>query len=321
MTAESERSAITLGRTLRVVRVVLLASAVAVIGALLITNWSTVWPYLRAIPPGVLVLAFIGALGSPILGVLGWRAILADLGSRLPLAPACGVFFIGQLGKYLPGSVWTVVMQTELASRVGVPRKRTGVAGLLAMVLALITGVVVGLPAAPLIVGTHERVLLFSGLAVVAMALVVSPPVLNPLVAWGMRRLGREPLEHPLSLRAVGTMCGWFVLSWASAGFLCWVLARQLANPGVSQGSLAVAAFMGFALASSLGMLSVILPAGVGVREAVLLVLLTPFMPLAAASAVVILARFLSIVADLVWAGVGWLWARNHHLWPGQDER
>ncbi len=305
---------------LQVARVVLLVAAVLAVVILLVANREAVWPHLRSIPLPVLLLALLGALGSPILGVMGWRAILADLGSPLPLAPASGVFFVGQLGKYLPGSVWSVVMQTEMAGRLGVPRKRTGVAGLLAMVLALVTGVVVGLPAVPQLLGKHDRVLAVTGVAVVAMAVLVSPPVLNPLVAKGLRRLGREPLEHPLSARAVAAMCGWFVLSWASAGLMTWVLASAVARPDADGSRLVVASVLGFAMASAVGMLSVVLPAGVGVREAVLIVLLTPFMSLAAASAVVILTRFLSVIADLAWALVGWLWARSHHLWPGAPD-
>ena len=32
--------------------------------------------------------------------------LLAGFGSRPPLRGASQVFFVGQLGKYLPGSVW-----------------------------------------------------------------------------------------------------------------------------------------------------------------------------------------------------------------------
>jgi hypothetical protein len=70
--------------------------------------------------------------------------MLADLGSPLALGPASGVLFVGQLGKYLPGSVWTVVVQAEVASRLGVPRKRTAVVGLLSVLLSALAGLAVG---------------------------------------------------------------------------------------------------------------------------------------------------------------------------------
>ena len=55
--------------------------------------------------------------------MLAWRALLADLGSPLPVRVAMRVLFLGQLAKYLPGStVWAVVAQTELAHDYDVPR-------------------------------------------------------------------------------------------------------------------------------------------------------------------------------------------------------
>src|SRR5947207_12155933 len=65
------------------------------------------------------VLTVLAALLTVVVGLIAslqtWRSLLASLGSPLPLAAAGRIFFIGQLGKYIPGSVWPVVMQTELA--------------------------------------------------------------------------------------------------------------------------------------------------------------------------------------------------------------
>ena len=80
------------------------------------------------------------------LTMIGWRTLLRDLGSDLHLAPASGVYFVGQLGKYLPGSLWSVLVQADIASHLKVPRRRTAVTGLLALGLALLTGLLVGLP-------------------------------------------------------------------------------------------------------------------------------------------------------------------------------
>ena len=53
---------------------------------------------------------------------MGWRVLLEDLGTHLALPPASSVFLVGQLGKYLPGSVWTVVAQAEMGAQLAVPR-------------------------------------------------------------------------------------------------------------------------------------------------------------------------------------------------------
>ena len=46
-------------------------------------------------------------------------ATCASSGSPLPLAVARRVFLLAQLGKYLPGSVWPVLAQTELGRDLG----------------------------------------------------------------------------------------------------------------------------------------------------------------------------------------------------------
>jgi hypothetical protein len=43
-------------------------------------------------------------------------------------------------------------------------------------------------------------------------------------------------------------------------------------------------------------------------------VLLGALMPFPAAFAVVVISRFFTVLADVVVAGLGWAWARSHHL-------
>ena len=88
--------------------------------------------------------------------MLGWRVLMADLGSPLHVAPSAGIFFVGQLGKYLPGSVWSVLAQAEMGARLDVPRRRSGVVGLVSIGLGVLTGLLVGLPALALLIGSSH---------------------------------------------------------------------------------------------------------------------------------------------------------------------
>ena len=300
-----------------IARIVLAALVLVFVAAALAKNWSQVSTHLTEVSPTAWVLASLAGLAAPLLTALGWRALLADLGSPLHLAPASGVFLVGQLGKYLPGSVWSVVAQAEMAARLGIPRRRTGVVGLVAMVLALVTGVLIGLPAVPVLLrrGAGLTVAL-AGVAGVLLLLALYPPLLNRGVALGLRLLRREPLEHQLGGRAILAAGLWTLTAWAATGAIAWAFAADFANPGKGAGELALICVSGFCLAAAAGMASVLLPAGVGVREGVLILLLVTVMPASAATAVVVLTRFVTVVADVVWAGAGWLWARAHHLLP-----
>ena len=71
---------------------------------------------------------------------------------------------------------------------------------------------------------------------------------------------------------------------------------------------------IGKILAASLGMLALLLPAGFGLREVLLGLLLAGQLPPSVVLTVVILSRFIVTVADVVAAAVGWGYARSHRL-------
>ncbi|MGI8718546.1 MAG: lysylphosphatidylglycerol synthase domain-containing protein [Lapillicoccus sp.] len=304
-------------RVLMIGRVLVVLLVVAVVVWGVAGNWAAISADLRR--ADLLSLAGAGGLAAAgtWLTMLGWRVLLADLGSPLHLAPAGGVFFVGQLGKYLPGSVWTVVAQADMAVRLQVPRRRTTVVGLLAIGLSVLTGVLVGLPAVPFLLRTGD-----SGgrawvlLAVPVLVLLCWPALLNRVVSLGLHLLRRDPLEHTVSARAVLQTVALFVSAWVLFGAHVLVLAHAVADPAQTGPGLTTAALSGYALAASLGMLTVILPAGLGAREGVLTLVLAAAIPASAGTAVALLSRFLITVVDVVAALAGWAYARSHHLVP-----
>jgi uncharacterized membrane protein YbhN (UPF0104 family) len=289
---------------------VLAVLVVIAVGWALAGQWDDVRADLARVSVGALLAAFGLALLSLVCTLVGWRALLADLGSPLHLAPASGVLFVGQLGKYLPGSVWTVVAQAEVAARLGVPRRRSAVAGLLSVLLSALAGLTIGLVALPglLDAGGSRWYLLLILLLLVGVA-ALQPRVLGPLVRLAFRLIRRDPPEKDLSGRAIAVTAVSFVAAWACLGLQIWVLTVDL---GADSWRAVVPAVFGYALAASVGMLAVFLPAGVVVREVVLVLLLAPVMDRTAATAVVILSRFVVTVSDVVAAVAGWAYARSH---------
>ena len=105
-----------------------------------------------------------GAVACVIAGLgcmlLAWRALLAGLGSRLPLPAAIRVMFIGQLGKYVPGAVWALAAQVELARDYDVPRRRSTAASLVGMAVTLVVGLIAAGVMLPLTSAQAARALL-----------------------------------------------------------------------------------------------------------------------------------------------------------------
>ncbi len=310
----------TRSRVLAVARIVVALAVVAALVWGVARSWSEISQDLQRASVGALLLSVLPAALGTWLTMLGWRVVLADLGSPLHAAPAAGVWFVGQLGKYLPGSVWTVLVQADMAARLDVPRRRTGVAGLVTIGLSVLTGVLVGIPALPLLLqrpGGGSTLWLL--LALPVMALLFWPALLNRIVAVGLRLVRQPPLEHRLSGRAVITAVLLYVVAWLCFGVHVLVLAQAVGG-GSAGATLTLASLTGFGLSGALSMLTVILPAGLGAREGLLTLVLVSALPLPAATAVAILSRFVVTLVDVAAAAGGWAYARRHHLVSSRAE-
>jgi glycosyltransferase 2 family protein len=309
-------------RIFTLLRIVLALLVVAAVSVAVARNWREVSADIGRIDAGTFALAALLACLPQILTVLGWRILLSDLGSPLHLAPAGGIFFVGQLGKYLPGAVWSIVAQAEMGARLDIPRRRSAIVAFITVAIAAICGLIVGLPALPLLITRDDTTATGWTLLLVVplLAVVLWPRLLNWGIATVLRVLRREQLEHQLSGRAVLSATALFIGAWLSSGLHVLVLARATGT-GYDGGQLVLATISGFALASSLAMFSVVLPAGVGVREGLLVLLLGPVTSTSAATAVVVLSRFLTVSADVVFALAGWAYARSHHLLTSRQER
>src|SRR5258708_38668049 len=68
-------------------------------------------------------LAFV--LAALFTSMLSWRALLTGLGSPLPVSIGARIMFIGQLGKYLPGSGWPGLAPVGIAPPPQGPRPPT----------------------------------------------------------------------------------------------------------------------------------------------------------------------------------------------------
>jgi uncharacterized membrane protein YbhN (UPF0104 family) len=256
------------------------------------------WPYIAAA-----LLAGVLGLGA---WMLAWRSVLAGLGSPLPLRAAVRIYFVSQLGKYIPGSVWALVAQMELAKEHHVPRPRGATAALLAMATTIATGCAVAAVTLPLTSSdaTHR----YWWLLVLAPILLA---LLHPrVVAYALNRVlrlaRRQPLDRTVDLGTMVLTVAWTALGWLLFGVHAWLLVRAAGGSGLF---LATGAY---ALAFTAGFLVVIAPGGVGVREAALTVALGPVLASGAPLVVALASRVAMTTADLAWAGAAVLLGSRH---------
>jgi uncharacterized membrane protein YbhN (UPF0104 family) len=282
--------------------VVVLVSA---FGYSLAGRWADVFTRLREQNVWFLLGSFALCLLAVLMSFALWRGTLAALGSDVPARGVARMFFVAQLGKYLPGSVWPVVAQMRMGREIGLPRQRVALAFLLTLGLSVLWGLVVGLLAIPaLLQQAGSAIALTVVLTVPLVLILLVPRVLNALLARGLRLLRRPGLEQPLAGRDLVRGSIWTLAFWVVFGGHVWLLAVGLdADPWRTL----PVAIGGFAVAFSIGPLLVVLPAGAGVREAVLVLLLATVLRTTDATAVALTSRGLLMATDGALALGGWL--------------
>ena len=109
------------------------ATAVAIGGYAVAREWTDVRAALASIGALMVAAALVSVLIAMFAAMQVWRMLLAALGSPLPIRVAARIMFVGQLGKYVPGSVWPVLAQMELGNAHRVPRHHSASASVLTM--------------------------------------------------------------------------------------------------------------------------------------------------------------------------------------------
>ncbi|REE98423.1 lysylphosphatidylglycerol synthase domain-containing protein [Thermomonospora umbrina] len=288
-------------KAMSALRALLVLLAVVFCAYSLLAQWDKTVDAFARMSWTALVGAFLAGVGGLVAWMLSWRVLLAGLGSPLPLKAASRLSFISGLGKYVPGKVWAMVTLMELGREYNVPRARNVSSSLLAIASTVATGLAVAAVTLPLTSpeATEDYWWLFLCAPLVLVGL--HPRILS----WGidllLKLVRRPPLEQPVSLMVTLRAALWCTVGWLLFGLHTWLIADAAGGDGRGLPLLATGAY---ALAFTAGFLVFIAPNGLGPREGVLVLTLSPVLPEGAPLVVALVSRVLLSLADLLCAGL-----------------
>lgn len=284
----------------RWLRLAALVVVLALISWGLAHNWSAFVDALRQLAPWSVAAALPVGVGAMVAGMFTWRSLMADFGARLSIRDSAHVYYLSLLGKYVPGSVWAMLSQAELARDLRVPRRTSLTVGVLTIVIAEAVGLSLALVTLPFVapdaVHRYWWVVLIAPLFLAGL----HPRLLARGVNLALRVLRRPGLEHAPSWRGLFRTAGWQLTVWSVLGLQAWLLVVGI---GGAPGPALLACLGGYALAYSLGLLAIGLPAGAGVRDLALAASLSSVVPPASAVVVALISRLVMTAADLLLAG------------------
>ena len=247
------------------------------------------WP--RIVASGVLVLA------TYLLLIEAWRSTLRAWSQSLSFGEAARIWFVSNLGKYVPGRVWQIAAMGAMAQRAGVSATAAIGSSLVVNLVSIIAGMaviamtageriadVVGLDGAGGSGGATRLTVI--GIAVLGvLALAAAPYVIPKLVALAARVTGRALSVPHVPPRAIWIATATTVVSWLLYGVAFAWFARGVSPVVTGNAWSYIAVYTGSYLA---GYLALFVPGGVGVREAALVLAMPRFHLATAADAAVI---------------------------------
>jgi hypothetical protein len=287
-----------------IIKAILWLGLLALIGRQFARDLQRPELYQRPLHAGWLVVSGLVYLLGLGFSALYWDRLLGHLGARPPLAAALRAYYLGHLGKYLPGKAWALLLRTSLVRGQGVSM---GLAALTAfyevlttmaagvLVAALLFAVLGADVGAGLNAETMRHLLWMEqpgegglqrsvvvGISTLLFAVLVVPlhPAIFNLLAHRLSLPFRErdasQLPHIRFLYLIEglalTAIGWLLLGASFAAALRGIVGPDW--PWLDVRTARLPAIMG--LSYVIGFVVVIAPGGLGVREFLLTLLLTP---------------------------------------------
>ena len=267
-------------------------------------NWDQVAAYQWQVQWLPLLVSLVMAQLGFFTFAVCWKMIIGAFGHRLSPLESFRIANLSNLGRYVPGKVWQVFGMLYLAGKKGVASEQTAASFVLWQIFTIPASLLVYMIASQfesrLLVDKfallgQDSAYILGGLSLLGcLLLVLYPEPFLKLANGILKRLGRKPAKFKLDKRvALSIFLGYF-FGWVFSGLAFWLFLRSVLG---TQAPSAIASVGLYNVAYQMGYLALFAPGGIGVREAVMGLLLQAFIgPLGVAVAV--MARIWAVVID-----------------------
>ena len=288
-------------RLANLIGIVIGSAGIAFVATRIVRDREAIADAMSSAEVGWLVIG--GAAGTIAMALIGlnWLGILRHAGVAAPWRRGMAWFFVGQLGKYVPGGIWPIVGQAELAHRDATPRGAAYSSTAMSMVTTLLGAASVA-AITGLVTPTDHR--LASAAIIVLLALLLAA-IAVPAVGRAIDRLARRfttrelrlPEPRWFALLVARHLPVWFAFAGMNI-FAVVALGVDVDTP------LAVELIFVTCVSWMAGFVVVGVPGGIGVRETIFISMTTATLGTGVAVSAAVLSRVVSIAVDLLGAAV-----------------
>ncbi len=237
-----------------------------------------------------------------------WLQTLRAFGQSVPFWVGLHAYFLGHLGKYVPGKAMVIVLRVGRLAPLGIEIKPTIVSIFVETLTSVAVGAIVGCififfaPEFP-----PRWIILGAAICMPCSLLLLLPHTFRALLAiLAKSKIGRMPrsVSEAFTWRMMLRTCAWMALGWMLHGTAGWlVLSGIQSTPGLWTFQAWAACVAAVSLGSVVGFASM-LPSGAVVRELVITWLLSSIVPQPIALFAAIAFRIANLLAEFLVVGV-----------------
>ena len=266
------------------------------LGLSVLSNWGKIRTYDWSFNPVLMIvscLIFIMAFGFlPWV----WRKVLHYMGYDLSYGDAWDIFYIGNLGRYIPGKFWSIAGMAYMSEKVGIPATIAGTSAVFAQVYSLLSSFVFFILFF-IFKGTYSinfRFMWLLPIFFITAVVFIFPCNLERVLNLVLKRLGKKPVEIGITTISALKIVGFYLVSGMLFGCAFWVFVSAFVGMGEVNPIVTASAYI---IAYWIGFLAFFVPGGLGVREGILGLL---FMNIIPAGVLIIIAALSRLVVTII---------------------
>ena len=294
---------------IKVAKLLLLALVLFFVVKNIVDNFSNIKDInLSNLNYGYVLPALLVTILSLFIPVLAWKYLLGTLGSNLKISKAMRIWFISNLGRYIPGKVWQISGLIVLSNEEGISKKVSSVSIIYSQIVANLIGLSLGIF---LFVKDKEKItyiLIFLGVLIV---LAIMPFVINKLAIFALSVLKKPKETFEVSYGKFIIYVFLQLINWLIMGVAFVLFINIFTELSIFDNPTAL--FI-LPISWTLGLLAIFAPGGIGVREGVMTAYLSMFIGPGLAAVIPWIYRIWLTLFELLLAGIFYFIKGNREI-------
>lgn len=284
------------------------------VGKILYDQLPSVTPNLQTINPYLITFGIFSFLVFYFLRSYLWYRIIKAFGHSITFKDSSYMWSISELKRYIPGNIWSFLGRAVLFTDKGVTKKEIGRGLVYEAELFVIGCVLVSVLSLPFLLPNYSDQLYHIAIVVVGLGILLYVANKRLPRSFFTRNEKISKITHfifpPFSIRE-----NFILVSLSTVAIFFFGLGNYLimsaafgTDPQLMWQLIGV-----FALSFVAGYLSIITPAGIGVREGIVIYALTKIVPSGLAAFAALFTRLLLIVSELLFIFISYLWHKTNN--------